>query len=110
MRLRNPKSDSDSDSGIHVEFLLSGVADAGDAYSGGGAFAQHVSAKAEQFGRSASGALVKLTGAFDQSSCFHETPQVLLVQMDAGERFDNALQLQQSEAWKEEARTLRGDI
>ena len=73
------------------------MTDAGDADSGGGAFAQDVAAKAEQFGRPAAGALVKLAGAFDQPSRFHQTPQVLLVQMNAGERFDDALQLQQRE-------------
>ena len=80
---------------------LSCVTDAWDAHSGGRAFAQDVSAKAEQLGRPASGALVKLTRAFDQSSRFHETPQVLLMQMDAGERFNDALQLQQSERRRE---------
>ena len=68
---------------------------AGDAHAGGGAFAQHVAAEAEQFGGPAAGALVLLAGALDKASGFHQPPQVLLVQMHAGERFNDALELEQ---------------
>ena len=70
---------------------------AGEADTGRRALAQDASAEMEQFGRPTSCFLIELGGCFDQSTVFHQTAEVLLMQAHAGQCFDDPLQLKKSE-------------
>ncbi len=52
------------------------------------AFAQHLVAEAEQFGRAAARDACVFARAFHQALIFDEATEILLVQAHAGERFD----------------------
>ena len=69
------------------------MAYAGKPYTGCGPFAQDIPAEAEQLGGAASGSLIELSSAFNQSTGFHEAAEVLLVQTHARESLDDPLQL-----------------
>src|SRR6266446_7663213 len=65
------------------------------AHAWGRAFPEHFPTEAEELGRPAPGPARHAPGAFDQALAFDQTAEILLVQTDAGESFDGALQLKQ---------------
>ena len=60
------------------------------------ALAQDLAAEAEQLGRPAAGLDVELAGAFDQAAVLDQAAEVLLVQPNAGQGLDDALELERA--------------